>query len=169
MCTHRYSIYSEEVEHVFVEKDVGVTMDSEVTFAEHISKKVNVANGIVGLIRRSFSFLDCKSFKKILTAFVRPHLEYVELVWAPHLCKYINMLENVQKRATKLLDGLGNLEYAERLERLQVPSRAYRRRRDDMIELFKHFHTYDKGTLSYFPTSRTLHEKTRIPAFRSQA
>ena len=148
MYTHRYSNYNKEMEHVFEEKDLGITMDSDLTFAEHISNKVKVANGIVGLIRRSFSFLDCKSFKKIFTAFVRRHLEYAQSVWAPHLCKYINMLENVQKRATKLVDCLGNLEYAERLERLQLPSLAYRRLRGDMIRLFKHFHTYDKRTLS---------------------
>ena len=58
------------------------------------------------------------------------------------------MLENVQKRVTKLVDGLGNLEYAERLERLQLPSVAYRRLMGDMIEPSKNVHTYGEGTLS---------------------
>ena len=161
MYTHRYSIYSKEMEHVFEEKDLGITMDSDFTFAGHISNKVKVANGIVGLIRRSFSFLDCKSFKKIFTAFVRPHLEYAQSVWAPHLCKYINMLENVQKRATKLVDCLGNLEYAERLERLQLPSLAYRRLRGDMIELFKHFtHTIRGHYLLIFNLENAPREDT---------
>ena len=69
------------MEHVFEEKDLGVTVDSDFTFPDHISKKVKVANEIVGLIRRSFPLLDCKSFKKIFTAFVRPHLEYAQSVW----------------------------------------------------------------------------------------
>ena len=42
MYTHRYSIYSKEMEHVFEEKDLGITMDSDLTFAEHISNKVKV-------------------------------------------------------------------------------------------------------------------------------
>ena len=92
------------------EKDLGVIIDSELLFEEHISNKVRVANAIVGLIRRSFTHLDCKSFTKIYTAFVRPHLEYAQSVWAPHFRKHINMLENVQIRASKLVDGLGNVD-----------------------------------------------------------
>ena len=118
------------------------------SFEEHISTKVRIANSIVGLIRRSFTFLDCKSFVKMYTAFVRPHLEYAQSVWAPHLTKYIDMLENVQVRATKLVDGLSNLEYPDRLKRLNLPTLLYRRKRGDMIEIFKHFHNYDKNLLS---------------------
>ena len=79
--THRYTIYQSELEHVFEE--------------EHISSKVKKANSIMGLIRRSFSFLDCHLFKQLYITFVRPHLEYAQTVWAPHLMKYINIIENV--------------------------------------------------------------------------
>ena len=61
---------------------------------------------------------------------------------APHLKKYVNMLEKVQIRATKLVDGFGNLSYGERLERLHLPSSVYRRARGDMIKVYKHFHIY---------------------------
>ena len=60
------------------EKDLGVIIDSELSFTEHISSKVRIANAIVGLIRHSFSFLDGTSFKKLYTAFVRPYLEYAQ-------------------------------------------------------------------------------------------
>ena len=123
-------------------------IDAELTFAEHISKKVQVANSIVGQIRRSFSYLDCDSFKRIYVAFVRPHLEYGQAVWSPYLQKHINTLENVQIRATKLVDGFGKLEYSERLKRLNLPTLVYRRRHGDMIELFKHFNMYDKSILA---------------------
>ena len=53
--THRYFLYSEELEHVFEEKDLGVTMDMELSFEDRISTKIKKANGIMGLIRRSFS------------------------------------------------------------------------------------------------------------------
>ena len=145
---HRYKMSSNELEHVFEEKDLGITIDGELTFGEHISRKVRIANGIVGQIRRSFSFLDCDTFRRIYCAFVRPHLEYGQAAWSPHLAKYTNALENVQIRATKLVDGLGKLDYAERLTRLNLPTLAFRRQRGDMIEIYKHFHTYDKSTLS---------------------
>ena len=74
MHTERYKICNKELEHMFEEKDLGVIIDSELSFSKHIASKVRTANAIVGLIRRSFSFLDGTSFKKLYTAFVRPHL-----------------------------------------------------------------------------------------------
>ena len=101
----------------------------------------------MGLIRRSFSYLDGPLFKKLYIAFARPHLEYAQAVWSPHLRKYINTLENVQIRATKLIDGFKDVDYPERLRRLDLPTLAYRRMRGDMIEVYKHLHNYDQETL----------------------
>jgi len=101
-----------------------------------------------GLIWRSFSFLDGRLFKQLYTTFVRPHLEYCQATWSPHLMKNINEIEAVQRRATKLIDCFKNLSYEERLHRLDLPTLAFRRLRGDMIELFKHHHTYDKQSLS---------------------
>ena len=145
---HQYSLCNNELEHVSSEKDLGVTIDEELKFEEHIARKIQVANGIVGQIRRSFSFLDPETFRRIFVAFVRPHIEYCQAVWSPHLMRNIDALENVQIRATKLVDGLSNLDYPERLKRINLPTLAYRRRRGDMIEVFKHFKSYDRSTLS---------------------
>jgi hypothetical protein len=146
--THRYTLYGDELEHVFEEKDLGVIIDMELTFEEHIATKVKKANGIMGLIRRSFSFLDGETFKKLYTSFVRPHLEYANPVWSPHLRKHIKMLESVQERATKSVDGLKNLGYSERLKKLELPTLQHRRQRGDMIQVWKHFNSYDRSTLS---------------------
>ena len=61
--TLRYTISKNELEHIFGEKDLGVTFDSDLKFEDHISAKVNKANAIAGLIRRIFSFLDARLFK----------------------------------------------------------------------------------------------------------
>ena len=155
--THRYTICNKEMEHVSEEKDLGVIIDSDLSFDEHISKKVRITNAIVGLIRRTFSYLDGKTFVKLYKAFVRPHLEYAQVIWSPHLKKHIDILENVQIRATKLVDGFQNLEYRERLQRLNLQTLAFRRLRGDIIEMHKHFHRYDKTALpdSFKPRQRT--------------
>ena len=154
--TQRYEVYGNEMEHVFDEKDLGITIDSNLNFEEHIARKVRTANAIVGQMRRSFSYLDCDTFKRIYVGFVRPHLEYGEAAWSPHLVRNIDALEKVQIRATKLVDGLSKLSYTERLQRLDLPTLLFRRRRGDTIEMFKHFHTYDKATLapSFKPRER---------------
>ena len=144
---HNYTLNGVELEHVFEEKDLGVIVDSNLKFEEHLTEKAKKANIISGLIQRSFSHLDGKVFKTLFTSFVRPHLEYVSAVWSPHLKKHINQIEKVQRRATKRVNGFKNLPYDERLRRLHIPTLAFRRLKTDMVELFKHLHVYDKDTL----------------------
>ena len=68
------------LEHVFEEKDLGIIIDSQLKFDEHISTKVKKANAMAGLIRRSFTYQEPMSFKKLYVALLRPHLEYGESI-----------------------------------------------------------------------------------------
>ena len=74
--TEKYTLHRQELEYVFEQKDLGVILDVELKFDEHITVKVKKANAITGLIRRTFSYLDGPLFNKLITTFVRPHLEY---------------------------------------------------------------------------------------------
>ena len=71
------------LETVDPEKDAGVTIDSNLSFANHIKNQVNKANQIVGLTRRSFVYLDNRTFCLLFKALVRPHLEYAHSVSTP--------------------------------------------------------------------------------------
>ena len=79
------------------EKDLGVMVDDKVNFDKHIQQQVNKANSIMGLIRRTYTFLDETSFRYLFQALVRPHLEYAEAVWSPFTKKDIETIEKVQK------------------------------------------------------------------------
>ena len=57
------------------EKDIGVYIDEHLTFKTHIVTKVNKANSVMGIIRRSFTFLDEEMFVLLFRALVRPILE----------------------------------------------------------------------------------------------
>ena len=64
-------------------------------------------------------------------------LEYANAVWNPYKRKDVIALENVQRRATKMIPVLNKMSYSERLEKLRLPTLVYRRARGDMIEVFK--------------------------------
>ena len=49
--------------------------------------------------------------KKLYTSLVRPILEYGNVVWAPTLKRDQQTIENVQRRTTKLVPEVKNLEY----------------------------------------------------------
>ena len=125
------------IEKTNQEKDLGVLIDGRLTFEDHIQDKVNKANRIMGMIRRSFEYLDIPTFRTLFKAIVRPHLEYAQSVWAPHRKKDIRTVENVLRRASKMVPGLHRLTYEERLRKLDLPTMVYRRWRGDMIEVWK--------------------------------
>ena len=91
---------------------------------------------MLGLIIRSFDYLDKKSYIRPYKAMICPQLEYGNAVWHPYLRKDIDSIEAVQKRFTKLLPGLRDLSYQDRLKHLKLPSLAHRRRRGDIIQCF---------------------------------
>ena len=72
-------------------------------------------------------------------------LRLLSSIWSPFKLKYIDALENVQRRATRQLPGMSDLSYPDRLKRLNLPTLAYRRVRGDMIQCFKISHDiYDR-------------------------
>ena len=123
------------LEKITAEKDLGVTIDDKLDFRTHIQNSINKANSILGLIRRSFTYIDETIFKQLFKALVRPHLEYAASAWNPYKIKDIQNLEKVQRRATKLIPGYKELTCNQRLRKLNLPSLKYRR--GDLITAYK--------------------------------
>ena len=113
---HPYQLGDTVLEHVFSEKDLGVIFDSDLSFEEHLLAQVRKANSMVGLRKRSFFHLSPSLFRQLYTIFVRPHLEYAQIVWSQKLRKHSKLLEGVQRRATRTVDTCKNHPYTRRLE-----------------------------------------------------
>jgi hypothetical protein len=97
------------LEETQIERDLGVQIDSELKFSQHIETPVNKANRLLRLKRRSYDYLDCESMRLLFIALVCPHLEFGNVVWAPKLERDKKLVEGVQRRATKVIPGLKDL------------------------------------------------------------
>ena len=120
------------------ERDLGVTIDNKLSFKNHIAQATAKANSRLGVIRRSFDFLTEKTFVQLYKSMVRPILEYAQSVWQPQQKMLRQDLEDVQRRATKMIAKIKEKPYNERLEALKLPSLEHRRKRGDMIEVYKY-------------------------------
>ena len=95
------------------------------------------------MIRRNITYKEKSLIVPLYKAIVRPHLEYCIQAWSPYLRKAIDMLERIQRRATKLIPELRDLRYEERLKECELTTLETRRLRGDQIEVFKILNGYE--------------------------
>ena len=133
----KYKMEGRILDDVEEEKDLGVVIDKDLKFHQQTASAVKKANMALGLIKKSFAFLDDQMLPLLYKSLVRPHLEYGNVIWGPFYKGDAQKVERIQRRATKGVPGLSSLTYEERLRHLKLPSLQHRRRRGDMIMTYK--------------------------------
>ena len=118
-------------------RDLGVVVDSRLTFTDHIAEITKKAHQRANLIFRCFNSNHTDTLLKAFTTYVRPLLEYNSQIWSPITINDIFKIEQVQKQFTKRLPGLSNLTYLQRLQILKLDSLEMRRLRSDLTLLYK--------------------------------
>ena len=68
-----------------------------------LTESTSKGNQVLGMVRRNITYKEKSLIVPLYKAIVRPHLEYCIQAWSPYLRKYIDMLEKIQRRATKLI------------------------------------------------------------------
>lgn len=81
---------------------------------------------------------------------MRPILEYCSSVWNPLLLTDGYAIEKVQRRASKLVYGISESSYPDRLRYLNLESLQFRRPRADLIQVFKIIQNIDGLDRSFF-------------------
>ena len=100
-----------------MEKGLGVTMNANMKVPEQCRIAASKGNQVLGMIRRNITYKEKSLIVPLYKAIVRPHLEYCIQAWRSCLRKDIDMLQNIQRRAPKLIPGLRDLKYEERLKK----------------------------------------------------
>ena len=125
-------------------------MDSSGKSTEQCIMAVKKANAVLGMIKRNINFKSKDVIVKLYKALVRPKLEYCIQAWCPYLKKDIDILERVQKRATKMIEGYKNMCYEDRLSNTGLMKLEKRRARGDLIQAFKMIKGIDKVDYRHF-------------------
>ena len=113
--TTKYTISTISIPSIKTIKDLGITMQNDLKFTNHISDIITRANQRAALIHRCFLSRNTTNLLRAYKTYVRPLLEYGTVIWSPSLIHLITNIESVQRRYTKRLPGLKHLTYAERL------------------------------------------------------
>ena len=134
---HAYTMLGTALTRAEEVKDLGVRIVGNLKPSNQCIAAAKKANQALGMIYRNISNKSAHIIKKLYIQLVRPHLEYAVQAWSPWLKKDIELLESVQRRATRMITGFGELSYKERLGRLNLTTLEERRSRGDRIEAFK--------------------------------
>ncbi len=117
-------------------KDLGVFIDSSLTYSKHIAIICAKARSRCALFLKTFISRDPFTMKLFFTSYVRPLLEFSSPVWNPISKSDINTLESVQRYYTNRIPTCTYLPYKRRLEILSLDSLQKRRLVADLVCLF---------------------------------
>ena len=110
----------ENLEVTTEERDLGVLFDNKLDFGNHIRAITNKANRMLGMINIGFTCMYKIIFMHLYPVLVRPMLEYCVQVCSQHKQKHSDIIERVQRKATKTVPVLRNKPYEEILVALEL-------------------------------------------------
>ena len=120
--------------------------------AMQVAKVKKKAYGTLAFIGRSIEYKNWGVMLQLYKILIRLRLEYCVQFWSPHYQKVVDALERVQKRVTRMLPGLEDMDYEERLNKLGLFSLEHWRMRGDLIKVYKIMTGLDRvDSQSLFP------------------
>ena len=106
-------------------RDLGVLMDSKLKFHMHTDSVVNKAYCVLGLINKSFKCKDPDIVLKLYKSLVCPIVEYANVIWGPHYILDQQKVEQIQRKATRIIPSLHGSTYNNRMRILSLPPLQY--------------------------------------------
>lgn len=137
---HVYYMNGAALEETEEEKDVGVTVCSNLKPSAQCARAARTARAVLSQIVRAFHYRDRHIFVRLYKQYVRPHLEFCTPAWSPWTVGDVELLENVQRKMVGMVSGLRTRDYTERLKELGLQTLEERRHQADMCLVHKILH-----------------------------
>jgi hypothetical protein len=152
-----YKLNSKDLEVITEERDLGVVFNKPFDFTNYILAVISKANQKFGWIMRNMLSRDAYVITRLYKTLIRPHVEYCTQAWAPVArhgnWSFILKLEGIQRKITRVITGLQDLSYKQRLESLGLTTLLERRMRGDFIETFKILNGFTNYGTEFFNVS----------------
>ena len=137
---HVYTLNGKPMATVDTTVDLGIVKTSDAKYTEQCHAVASKATRSVFAIRRAF---QCRAKELLWPAYqtyVLPIVMYCSAVWNPAMKSNIDIVERVQRKVTKIINGLENKTYHERLQALGTLTLQDKRLISDMTVIYKCLH-----------------------------
>nr|CAD2154968.1 unnamed protein product [Meloidogyne enterolobii] len=162
-----YKLLGKQISEVDSVRDLGITIDSSLSFSQHYEKIIKNAYFLTHQIFRVIKTKDINKLVFCYKTYVRPCLEYATEVWNPSKLETSHQIERVQKFFTRIALKICSItprNYEERLKLCKLKKLAERRCISDLCMTYKFItgHTHLRPDKFFIFAKRNLRRKYLI-------